>query len=295
MPSGRWAATRSPTGPTTSTSRGGPPTPTCGAPARRGRGATGAWLDDRMVAHARGPRRRHLENTAHRRGLRRRAARRAPAGDRHAPARPRFARRRAGSAARRSPAGSTPRSGPTARPACSPPTTASPSTSRRAARSSTSPPAGTAGPSSPTRPLGTTPTTDSRPCGRRSPTSWWRATAGSTAPSWARSRPATPRRTSRCGTRSASAPARSAPPGPAAATSSPSPSTRTGEVVALTELFVNETMPHRSFQGGTLVMPGHRGHRLGVAVKVANLRALTAAYPRRRVGPHRQRRRERAP
>ena len=53
----------------------------------------------------------------------------------------------------------------------------------------------------------------------------------------------------------------------------------TGEVVALTELFINTTVPHRSFQSGTLVMPGHRGHRLGLAIKLANLQALVAAYP----------------
>jgi hypothetical protein len=52
-----------------------------------------------------------------------------------------------------------------------------------------------------------------------------------------------------------------------------------GEVVALTELFVNETMPHRAFQGGTLVMPGHRGHRLGLAVKLANHLALVERFP----------------
>ena len=52
-----------------------------------------------------------------------------------------------------------------------------------------------------------------------------------------------------------------------------------GRVVALTELFVNETMPHRSFQGGTLVMPEARGHRLGLAVKLANHQALVDRYP----------------
>jgi GNAT superfamily N-acetyltransferase len=52
-----------------------------------------------------------------------------------------------------------------------------------------------------------------------------------------------------------------------------------GEVVALTELFVNTTMTQRAFQSGTLVMPVARGHRLGVAIKLASLRALVEAYP----------------
>jgi GNAT superfamily N-acetyltransferase len=52
-----------------------------------------------------------------------------------------------------------------------------------------------------------------------------------------------------------------------------------GEVAAMTELFVNETVPHRGFQSGTLVVPAHRGHRLGLAIKVANQRAAAARFP----------------
>ncbi len=52
-----------------------------------------------------------------------------------------------------------------------------------------------------------------------------------------------------------------------------------GEVVAMTELLINETVPHRAFQGGTLVLPAHRGHGLGLALKVANHRELLARWP----------------
>ena len=52
-----------------------------------------------------------------------------------------------------------------------------------------------------------------------------------------------------------------------------------GEVAAMTEMFVNESLPHRGFQSGTLVVPAHRGHRLGLAVKVANQQALAADFP----------------
>ena len=55
--------------------------------------------------------------------------------------------------------------------------------------------------------------------------------------------------------------------------------TEDGEVAAMTELFVNESMPHRGFQSGTLVVPAHRGHRLGLAVKVVNQQALHAQFP----------------
>ena len=44
-----------------------------------------------------------------------------------------------------------------------------------------------------------------------------------------------------------------------------------GEVVAYTQLAVPRYDPGRAFQWGALVHPAHRGHRLGLAVKAANL------------------------
>lgn len=50
------------------------------------------------------------------------------------------------------------------------------------------------------------------------------------------------------------------------------------EVVAYSELFVPLTLT-RAQQSGTLVLPEHRGRRLGMAVKVANLVALQSLRP----------------
>jgi RimJ/RimL family protein N-acetyltransferase len=52
-----------------------------------------------------------------------------------------------------------------------------------------------------------------------------------------------------------------------------------GEVVAYSDLATTVHEPGRAFQWGTLVDPAHRGHRLGVAVKVANLRLLQRERP----------------
>ena len=52
-----------------------------------------------------------------------------------------------------------------------------------------------------------------------------------------------------------------------------------GAVVAYSNLAVTEHEPDRAYQWGTLVRRDHRGHRLGVAVKVANLRLLQAERP----------------
>lgn len=57
--------------------------------------------------------------------------------------------------------------------------------------------------------------------------------------------------------------------------------TADGELVAYSELAVPAHDPTRAFQWGTLVRPDHRGHRLGLATKVHNLRTFQAAEPGR--------------
>jgi GNAT superfamily N-acetyltransferase len=52
-----------------------------------------------------------------------------------------------------------------------------------------------------------------------------------------------------------------------------------GEVVAYSDLATTVHEPDRAYQWGTLVLREHRGHRLGVAVKVANLRLLQRERP----------------
>jgi GNAT superfamily N-acetyltransferase len=56
-----------------------------------------------------------------------------------------------------------------------------------------------------------------------------------------------------------------------------------GSLVALTEASVDDASPDRAEQGGTLVLEGHRGHRLGLAVKLANQAALRALHPQCRL------------
>lgn len=55
--------------------------------------------------------------------------------------------------------------------------------------------------------------------------------------------------------------------------------TASGEVVAYTDLATTVHDPPRAYQWGTLVRRDHRGHRLGLAVKVANLRLLQQERP----------------
>ncbi|GAB3414555.1 GNAT family N-acetyltransferase [Flindersiella endophytica] len=52
-----------------------------------------------------------------------------------------------------------------------------------------------------------------------------------------------------------------------------------GSVAAHTQAVVPSAEPGRAYQWDTLVLPEHRGHRLGLALKVANLRALQAEHP----------------
>jgi GNAT superfamily N-acetyltransferase len=55
-----------------------------------------------------------------------------------------------------------------------------------------------------------------------------------------------------------------------------------GVVAAYSDLVIPSGDPHMVFQWGTLVLPEHRGHRLGMAVKVANLEELARQQPQRR-------------
>jgi GNAT superfamily N-acetyltransferase len=54
-----------------------------------------------------------------------------------------------------------------------------------------------------------------------------------------------------------------------------------GETVAFTALGVPVDPPDCVYQWGTVVLRGHRGRRLGLAVKAANLAALQADHPER--------------
>ena len=53
----------------------------------------------------------------------------------------------------------------------------------------------------------------------------------------------------------------------------------TGRLVAYTELHVPHAEPERAYQWDTVVLPEHRGHRLGTVVKIANLRRLATVSP----------------
>lgn len=52
-----------------------------------------------------------------------------------------------------------------------------------------------------------------------------------------------------------------------------------GGIAAMTEVMVDEAAPHRASQGSTLVVPAHRGRRLGLRVKAVNHQRLREAFP----------------
>jgi GNAT superfamily N-acetyltransferase len=52
-----------------------------------------------------------------------------------------------------------------------------------------------------------------------------------------------------------------------------------GTLVGCTDVRINTTSTRVGYVGLTMVMPEHRGHRLGLAMKLATHRALRAAYP----------------
>ncbi|MBA3232859.1 MAG: GNAT family N-acetyltransferase [Propionibacteriales bacterium] len=52
-----------------------------------------------------------------------------------------------------------------------------------------------------------------------------------------------------------------------------------GTMVALTEMKCADSKPEMAYQGGTLVLSPHRGHRLGLASKVVNLRRFQQRFP----------------
>lgn len=52
-----------------------------------------------------------------------------------------------------------------------------------------------------------------------------------------------------------------------------------GTLAALTELMTTDEQTELGWQGGTLVLKDYRGHRLGMATKLANLRVFMADHP----------------
>jgi RimJ/RimL family protein N-acetyltransferase len=52
-----------------------------------------------------------------------------------------------------------------------------------------------------------------------------------------------------------------------------------GRLCGFSDVRINRHDPRHSAVGGTLVLPGHRGHRLGLAMKLATHRALLDLFP----------------
>ncbi len=53
----------------------------------------------------------------------------------------------------------------------------------------------------------------------------------------------------------------------------------TGRLVGVTEIAIPLGAARKAYQWDTVVLPEHRGHRLGIWLKMANLRALAKASP----------------
>jgi GNAT superfamily N-acetyltransferase len=56
-----------------------------------------------------------------------------------------------------------------------------------------------------------------------------------------------------------------------------------GQIVALTDIGLTTGLPEIAYQWATIVLPSHRGHRLGMLVKLANLAYLRSSRPRVRM------------
>ena len=67
-----------------------------------------------------------------------------------------------------------------------------------------------------------------------------------------------------------------------------------GRLVGFTDIVVRPGSPRLGVQTDTLVLREHRGHALGLAVKVANLRALQREKPEVTLRAHVERRHQRA-
>lgn len=52
-----------------------------------------------------------------------------------------------------------------------------------------------------------------------------------------------------------------------------------GTLAGMTDISLPTDAPHDAFQGDTIVDPLHRGHRLGLLLKITNLRAVLADLP----------------
>jgi hypothetical protein len=54
---------------------------------------------------------------------------------------------------------------------------------------------------------------------------------------------------------------------------------QTGEVSGFTQCVIDEDVPEHGWQWTTIVLPWHRGHRLGIRLKVSNLLAILDREP----------------